>query len=191
MGFDETLLHCSAPSLCGIKPASLFTMKNSLYGNGSYKINGLNKALEKKGVCILPIQKKDYMLFFVYNRLLLKKLFSAKKSVVFLKEKGYPVGKGFDAILLELCFRLMTYRTFPHEIGFFLGYPLEDVIQFEKTEGKGFIYSGFWKVYGNLDKAIGQMNMYKNCSEECMRLFYEGSSILQVAEKYETKTLSA
>lgn len=76
MGFDETILYCSSPSLCGIKPASLFTMKNALYKNGSEKICELNNALKKKNISILPIQKKNYMLLFVYNKVLLKNLSS-------------------------------------------------------------------------------------------------------------------
>lgn len=187
MGFDETILHCSSPSLCGIKPASLFTMKNALYKNGSEKICELNNALKKKNISILPIQKKNYMLLFVYNKVLLKNLLNGKAAVFFLKEKGYPVQKGFEAILIELCFRLMTYKTFPHEIGFFLGYPLEDVIQFEKNKGSGFLYSGYWKVYGNVTEAINQMNLYKNCSLECMKLFENGFSILQIAEAYKNE----
>ena len=45
-------------------------------------------------------------------------------------KKGYPVEKGFDAVLYEPVFRLMRFGDFPHEIGIFLGYPQEDVVPF-------------------------------------------------------------
>ena len=39
---------------------------------------------------------------------------------------------------------------FPHEIGVFLGYPLEDVVGFIRHRGKCFTCCGCWKSYGCL-----------------------------------------
>ena len=38
-------------------------------------------------------------------------------------------------------------QGFPHEIGVILGYPVEDVIEFEKHQGKNCKYCGCWKRY--------------------------------------------
>ena len=44
-------------------------------------------------------------------------------------------------------------KRFPHEIGVLLGYPAEDVKGFVVNEGKNYLYSGYWKVYGDLSEA--------------------------------------
>ena len=46
--------------------------------------------------------------------------------------------------------RLNT-KNFPHEIGVFLGYPLDDVIGF--IEHKPYYLVGDWKVYQNVNEA--------------------------------------
>lgn len=46
--------------------------------------------------------------------------------------------------------RLNT-KNFPHEIGIFLGYPLDDVIGF--IEHKPYYLVGDWKVYQNVNEA--------------------------------------
>lgn len=38
---------------------------------------------------------------------------------------------------------------FPHEVGLFLGYPLDDVTGFIEQKGKNYKCCGIWKVYGN------------------------------------------
>lgn len=101
-----------------------------------------------------------------------------------MQKKNYPVEKGFDAVLYELVFRLMRFGEFPHEIGIFLGYPLEDVVQFEKQNGKGFCYSGYWKVYKNKNRAVAQMNEYKTCCCRCLEFLEMGMSVPEIAETY-------
>lgn len=188
MSFDQVLMHCGAPALCGIKTASLFSMKMELYGSGSEKLEELSEYFAAQGIFIVPIQKKDNrMLFFVYNRELLEKRLSSKAAKEYLAGKGYPVNYGFEAVLRELLFRLMCYETFPHEIGFFLGYPLEDVIQFERLKGTGFKFSGYWKVYGDIESAMTLMNRYKNCSTYCSKQLELGNSIPAAAKNYRNK----
>ena len=49
---------------------------------------------------------------------------------------------------------------FPHEIGLVLGYPPVDVEGFIKKGGRDFLYSGYWKVYGNLEDALKTFEAY-------------------------------
>lgn len=185
MSFEQILIKCGAPALCGIKSASLFSMNFDIYGNGSDKLEELMSYFSALGIFIIPIQKKDNrMLFFVYNKKLLKESCSSEKALKYLKQKKYPVERGFDSILLELLSRLMTGENFPHEVGFFLGYPLDDVIQFEVLHGSGFKFCGDWKVYGNIEEALVRMNEYKNCRNYCSRQLEKGIAIPQVALNY-------
>ncbi|WP_288748919.1 DUF3793 family protein [uncultured Treponema sp.] len=117
--------------MCGIKTASLFSMRMDLYVDGCEKKSGWNRIFRQNGTVILPIQRKDdFMLFFVYNPELIKARLAQKNVRRYLAKKGYPVEKVFDAVLYEPVFRLMRFGEFPHEIGIFLGYPLEDVVPF-------------------------------------------------------------
>ena len=103
----------------------------------------------------------------------------------YLLAKGYPVQKGFSAVLSELLHRLAVKEDFPHEVGLFLGYPLEDVVGFENFGAARFKYSGFWKVYGDKENAIRLMNLYKSCTETCMKLLASGLSVPLAAKNYQ------
>lgn len=146
---------------------------------------GWRSSFSKSKRFFVPVKKDDNrILFFVYDKSLLKEVCTKKDNLVYLESKGYPVNKGFNSILSELIYRLAHQKNFPHETGIFLGYPLEDVLGFESNKAQGFIYSGFWKVYGNKQAAISMMNKYKACTEICMSWFKKGLSVPLAAQKY-------
>ena len=91
-------------------------------------------------------------------------------------QKGYPVQRGFGAVLAELLHRLVLRADFPHEVGLFLGYPLEDVQGFE-ADSRAFKYAGTWKVYGDPAEAARRMALYKSCSDTCMGWVCGGMSV--------------
>ena len=70
----------------------------------------------------------------------------------FLGKYGY-VQKDADYALQRLKERLAKAEGFPHEIGVFLDYPLEDVVGFIENAGQNYKCSGCWKVYCNDDFA--------------------------------------
>ena len=65
----------------------------------------------------------------------------------FLQACGYPVSMGTGRLLDELSRRMRSAKAggFPHEIGLFLGYPLEDVTGFIAAGGAEYRCSGCWK----------------------------------------------
>lgn len=185
MSFDETIIHCASPALCGIKPASLFSMNESVFLSGEQKIKEWKPFFSKRRTYFVALKKADgRVLFFVYDARLLKKILAESSNRQYLASKGYPVERGFQAVLAELLHRLACADEFPHEVGLFLGYPLCDVIGFETQQAQGSRYSGFWKVYGNVHDARRIMNQYKTCSEKCMKLLNSGLSVPLAAEKY-------
>ena len=171
--------------MCGIKPASLFSMRIDVYQDGFQKIEAWKMLYEKLGVFVIPIQKyDDRVLLFLYNKWLMPLVLGDKAVQAYLLRKGYPVYEGLEAVINALILRLLFSERFPHEIGVFLGYPLEDVAAFERNAGAGFKYSGYWKVYGNICEAKRQMARYRDCSEYCMKLVAGGMSVLSAAQKY-------
>lgn len=185
MSFDETIIHCSAPSLCGIKPANLFSMNTECFSQGKSKIRDWQKLFSKNGRYIVIMPKSETrLLFFIYDEKLLQEICSKSENLKYLAQKGYDVSRGFDFILSELLRRLTHDCNFPHEIGLFLGYPLNDVIGFETQNASGQIFSGYWKVYSDERTAIKMMDAYKNCRDICMKWLNDGYTVPSAAEKY-------
>ena len=60
---------------------------------------------------------------------------------------GYRIEDTLQEKLNFLRMRMQIRKSFPHEIGLFLGYPAEDVAGFISHKGHDFCYSGYWKVY--------------------------------------------
>lgn len=185
MSFDETILRCSAPSLCGIKPSCLFSIDGTFFSGNREALIALRNSFCIKQRFFVPIKKEENrFLFFVYDRLLLEELCAKKENIEYLRTKNYPVQSGFKAILAEFIYRLAHQKHFPHEAGLFLGYPLEDVIGFELNCAKNFLYSGLWKVYGNTQKSLSLMNDYKDCTQKCISFYRQGLSVQLTAKKY-------
>ncbi|MBQ0051221.1 MAG: DUF3793 family protein [Treponema sp.] len=185
MSFDETIIHCGAPVLCGIKPANLFSLNSDLYIHEKPRLLKWQKDFSKKNRHFVSLKKEDNrILMFIFDKKLLEKVIDSEENSIYLKTKGYHPELGFSFVLAELLHKLAFYQQFPHEIGLFLGYPLQDVIGFEKNSS-AYKYSGFWKVYGNLEEAEIKMRLYKTCSEKCMKWLNLGMSVPMAARKYE------
>ena len=185
MSFDETIIHGSAPALCGIKPACLFSMDGKNYADGLGRLHQWQPVFSQEKRYFVPLKKSDgRFLFFVYDRNLLEKVCKKPRNTAYLAAKGYPVEKGFSAVLSQLLHRLACGTNFPHEVGLFLGYPLEDVVGFEVQGATGFKYSGIWKVYGDTESALHRMNLYRTCTETCMKWLGAGLSVPLAAKKY-------
>jgi hypothetical protein len=77
----------------------------------------------------------------------------------FLREIGYRENKNLDYYLSKLKMRYKQFNC-PHELGIFLGIPLNDVIDFIQGSNKKCLGTGYWKVYNNYDKAIKIFKKY-------------------------------
>ena len=73
--------------------------------------------------------------------------------------------------------RIRQLEDFPHEIGLFLSYPIEDVLGFIENRGKNYILNGYWKVYGNEEEARKSFFKYRKCTDVYHKLFMGGTPI--------------
>lgn len=73
----------------------------------------------------------------------------------------------------------------PHEIGFFLGYPFEDVQGFVEHEGRDFICFGCWKVYANARRALHCFSRFKRCTRRCRGLAARGMTLGEILAVHE------
>ena len=79
--------------------------------------------------------------------------------------------------IIQLMKRLKDSEDFPHEIGLFLGYPPEDVRGFIDNHARNCKYLGFWKVYGDVEKAKKIFAKYERCTEVYRRKWSMGASL--------------
>ena len=97
-----------------------------------------------------------------------------------MRELGYEPPEA-GRCLRELIRRLRRFEDFPHEIGLFLGYPLEDVKGFIVNAGKNSKSTGYWKVYGNVAESEKLFRCFKKCFTVMSSLFERGYSLPMLA----------
>ncbi len=168
MNFDELLaFHCS-PVFVGIKPANLVSLP---HGDqvAEQEITALVSAYNEKFAAQHIIFRKlcyckKRFLILVYNKEKLEAILQDAGYQACLVAMGYRKDAPLEEQLELLEEHLQRNGAFPHEIGVFLGYPLEDILGFIINGGKNCKYSGYWKVYGDVTAARRLFDLYERCS---------------------------
>lgn len=184
----NTVLTAIAPSICGIKCGSLVNITD--------KNKKMREVWQEKGKELLECldlssftinEDSDRFLIYFYNRNQLENMLGKTNIRAFLRNLQYPSSfKVIDAL------EFIKYRFnegLPHEIGLFLGIPLEDVQGFISNAGKNYLYCGYWKVYSNIDHSMKVFQQYSNLREKVMNHIAEGYNFLQILECLQNKQL--
>lgn len=183
--FEKRLIEQAAPTLAGIKPASLFPYCADSLENAFNEIEEWDRKLSVSGIKITTLcscAEKGRVLVYVYRISALKKLLSDDAAEEFLAECGYDTSnQNVDNMLKQLSLRIGCVSGMPHEIGVFLGYPLEDVEGFIKNNGKNHSFCGYWKAYGDPDAAMRRYTQLKKCNDIYRRLYNSGRSVMELA----------
>ena len=161
--FEEALISHCAPTLAGHKCGSLFSWRKTYGRDLAQDVAAVNRLLQPKGVRIRLLKYCPAgALVYVYRPSMLKKRLADPDIRAFLKAQGYESLLPADA-LAALARRIHCGREFPHEIGIFLDYPLEDVIGFISHHGAKFRCLGCWKAYTDEEKAERTFALYRKC----------------------------
>ena len=76
-----------------------------------------------------------------------------------------PQGRGPEGVERTCpCDGERCRAEFPHEMGYFLGYPYADVAGFIRQHGKDYLAKGQWKVYEDLPGALRTFERYRRCT---------------------------
>lgn len=75
-------------------------------------------------------------------------------------------------------------QEFPHELGLILGYPLCDVTGFIEYQGRNYLYSGYWKIYENLEETRKLFDLYDHIRYYMVKQVEYGKSLEQLMEAY-------
>ena len=178
---EEILVQCCAPTLAGLKTGSLFSCPYSDQGALQTDIRRLNQTLSSRGMRILPLRYvKTHVLVSVFRPELLQQDLKDKKASAILKKAGYE-DLGVYRCIRCLIERLRQSQDFPHEIGLFLSYPPEDVQGFIDNKAQNYKCIGYWKVYGDEDKARRIFEIYKKCTDTYCRQYRAGCGLVRLA----------
>ncbi|MDD6639300.1 MAG: DUF3793 family protein [Lachnospiraceae bacterium] len=171
--------HC-APTLAGLKSANLFRYFFDSEEDTEREIEEVNRLLNGRGVYVEALQwVEKAVLIYTYRFSHLQRELNNPEAEEMLLYYGYP-GNDITNCITHLKTRLLSDTCFPHEIGIFLGYPLEDVKGFIVNKGKNCKCCGLWKVYGDETDKIQQFHKLKKCTEIYQQVFAEGRKLEQM-----------
>jgi hypothetical protein len=190
---DMTLARHCAPVLMGKKPAALFPRPSCW-----------DEALTERPVLgnvrFLLFRRRDKnALVFAYSPRLLAAALNAsdasgtsnasstsivRKTLAALgyppdEETAYTAEESVASCLAFLGRRFRESADFPHEVGFFLGYPPEDVLGFMRHRGSRCTLHGMWQVYGDAARASALFAEYARCREVLLKHVQNGGAILR------------
>jgi hypothetical protein len=149
--------YCS-PVLMGCKPAALFTLQSQ----NAYVC--LSALLPKRFSLMVFRKNKDRLLVFLFQKEKLEETILNGTAGTVLAGMGYPKSASI-LIILNYLKKQFESKRFPHEIGLFLGYPVEDVLGFVRHKGRNYKLCGYWKVYGDVEQAKLRFRQYDACRE--------------------------
>ena len=181
---DEVVIHHCSPTLAGLKTGSLFSYRYDSEDELRRDIRAMNRVLVPKGLRVLSLScKQGRALIYLYRPSRLGRDLTAPVAAHLLEDRGYPWGDP-DLCVVKLIQQLRSQEEFPHEIGLLLEYPEADVKSFIRNEGRDFLYSGYWKVYGDLPKALETFAGYDRAREAVIRLAGSGNGIREILTSF-------
>jgi len=176
------LLFHGAATFSKEKPASLITLKNStkrlnvLFLWDKYK-NQIGKTT-RTSYYEMKRDENHVVILFFHNQLL-EGIIEDSDNIEFLKRFGYDSEMNLIEVLQHLSSRFV--EQCPHEVGLFLGYHLEDVVEYIKeTDGKGIVV-GYWKVYTKAEEAISKFKRYDQARATVTEGILSGLSPMKTA----------
>lgn len=164
--------HCS-PVLLGKKPAALFTLPQGITQAEVVLQLSQHKNLALEMLC----RRATRTLVIVYQPVLLHAALVHPLAAKTLRVHGYPIGGCLADMLGCLRQHIGEQGGFPHEVGFFLGYPPDDVVGFIEHKGQNCKHCGPWKVYGDVSHAQALFDEYAQC-KECLMAHIDGGGTL-------------
>ncbi|MBE6587536.1 MAG: DUF3793 family protein [Ruminococcaceae bacterium] len=171
--------HC-APALAGIKSANLVAIDKKKYPEGREEICRLDEKLSKKGIRLeIVAEGKKRLLVLVYRPKVLLRQLGVSGVRELLLGAGYPEGADLGETIDYLKMRLGE-EDFPHEIGAFLGYPVEDIYGFIHHKDEGVLLVGEWKVYSDAGAASRLFARFSSCREGLARRLSRGASLAEI-----------
>ena len=174
---DQYIAKYCAPTLAGIKTGSLFTAAYTDRETLAQELRELNGVLKRHGLRAIPLRySKRRALIYLYCPEALMRDLRVPEATAILRSRGYRDSDP-GLCLKQLIRRFQEADEFPHEIGLFLSYPPEDVRGFMEDPHAGYKCVGYWKVYGDRERAERTFIRYRRCTEAFCRATARGKRL--------------
>lgn len=174
----QIALQC-APLLAGLKVSNLLILPV----RDVVKVRQILKYSDVDYELISVKEQKATML--LYREKHLEAYFESQEIRLLMQFMGYT-DFATKALIARFRKHYEAYQQegaqFPHEIGFFLGYPLEDVTGFIKNQGKNFLYTGYWKVYADLQEKVRLFQQFDMVQEQFVQYVSEGGRLEELLQ---------
>ena len=178
---EEMFVRCCAPTLAGIKTGSMFNCEYDSREEMASELRELNRIFSRNGMCILPLRYHNgKALLYLFRPGFLQEDFRNRDAREILDEAGYK-GMPYQQCIRQLIRRIGDGQEFPHEIGLFLSYPPEDVRGFIENHAQNYKFVGYWKVYGDEEKARRTFEQYRKCTDSYCRRIRAGYPLAELA----------
>lgn len=164
-----------APLIAGLKTSNLLIISKK-------NMSKVKRILKRTTLSYFTLYVgEEKIIFLVYDASRLGEYLEKKKVRSLLLQWGYEGNcmRGWFNLLKE---RYRAYveekASFPYEMGLFLGYPVEDVVGFIENSGKNSLYSGYWKVYGDVTEKVELFQKFDMAKEILIQFLAGGMTIL-------------
>mgnify|MGYP001623039517 CR=1 FL=1 len=179
----QVVLQC-APFLKGLKVSCVISLEEALYEE-------LTELFRDTGISYHRLScSEGKCLVLFYRPKELERYLNNPKIRGLIRKYGYA-DMSLERMLGRLYLRVEDSSKrgmgFPHEIGAFLGYPVDDVKGFIENHGRKYLMIGYWKVYSNLTKARMIFKEYDRAKDCAVNEFITGKSIREICETEEKK----
>ncbi len=179
------LIYNTSLVIAKVKPAATITFKKcnrNLYNNWC----SIGKAFIKSiGLDFIELRESDdSIVVLIYNHSLLEKYIGKEGNKEFLVGLGYSEDGTIVEYLNVLTNRYKEFNC-PHELGIFLGIPINDVKDFMNCNDKKCLLCGYWKVYNDCISAKRIFQYYDQVKEytaDSISKGIEGSTLVQSIE---------
>ena len=179
----QIVFQC-APLLSGLKISNLLIIDENL-SEAVARILSVTDISVYWLVC-----SRNRLSFLLYNDKELTDYLLRNDVNQMLEQSGYA-GLDTEQALQLLSGRYQRYMEkkggFPHEIGLFLGYPVEDVKGFIKNGGKNCLYTGYWKVYRNTSEKTKLFARFDYVRELMVLLACHGAELPEIIDIFHSK----
>lgn len=154
----------------GVKPAEIISVSKENLKQCSALCHSINYSIFGK--------KEGKYKLLVYHPAKLEETLRNKIVLQSLRQLGYPETFHLEDYVNTLVTRLQSSEDFPHEIGFFLGYPVKDVLSF-----MGFIQLPLaktmgWRMYGDTKTSEQVYFQIKHAKEEILHYAKQTQAVL-------------
>lgn len=161
----------AAEVIAEVKPANLINIIDRKLACGRNIFTLWDKyhsmVFEQTDVRALVLKQQAHRrLVLIYHPAMLEQTLKHRVVKQTLRKLRYDY-EDVETALAHLQVRL-NEEDFPHEIGFFLGYPIKDVLAFMGILQLPLTASGPWKMYGKIEDSLARVKTYLRAREQVL-----------------------